>query len=361
MHDGGPVSGISTYVYRLFKNLILHNQNVTLYQYFIFEPEINPPVGTVVLNKPKPMPHSNIKRKILIALNLTLGSNWHHFKKIESDLTILSNPSLLDLTKYIKNCGVIAHDLYYLYKNSDPKFLNFYYKGKYKLFDNAKFIISNSNFTKMDLISKLNIDPKKITTVYPYIDKSLFFPGDSNFKYNYKLNNKIKIILSVASEQPNKNIETVIKLMTKLPENYILVRVGKNNSTLKLIKDLNLEKRVILKENITETELADIYRGSDMLVFPSLFEGFGIPVIEAMATGTPVIVSNRGSLPEIVGNSGIISDPFDIDFMAEKIQNILEDDRETKKYKELSLKRAELFTMENQYNQMMKILNFLDF
>ena len=121
-------------------------------------------------------------------------------------------------------------------------------------------------------------------------------------------------------------------MLAKLPNDYILVRVGASNKTFKMIQNMGLQNRVILKKDINILELADIYRGSDVLIFPSLFEGFGIPLIEAMASGTSVITSNRGSLPEVVGEAGIIADPFDVDFMSENIQVLLETEKGAQKY-----------------------------
>jgi glycosyltransferase involved in cell wall biosynthesis len=353
IHDGGPISGTSTHIYKIFANLKSHNKSVDLYQFLQWAPEIDLPVGTIIVNKSRPMPKysSTLLRQMSTAINLVSGSNWRNFKNIEADIAILSNPSLLKLTKYLPNCGVIGHDLYYAYENSDSKFLTHYFTSQYKLFDIAKFILSNSEFTKRDLVTKLNISPDKITTVYPYVDTSLFYPGNSNFRHSFKVKNNERIILSVGSDQPNKNIETIIKLMAKLPENYRLVRIGRTTHTKDLIKKYDLGKRIIYKENFGEGPLADVYRGSDMLVFPSLFEGFGIPVLEAMASGLPVLVSNRASLPEVVGNAGVISDPFDVDLMAEEIQDILEDERKTKRFRQLSAKRAGFFSMEKQYKQ----------
>lgn len=250
MHDGGPISGTSTYIYKMFANLKLHEESVDLYQYLKWAPEISLPVGTIIVNKSRPRPKykAALFRQMLSAINLTYGSNWRKFKNIDADITILSNPSLLTLTKYLGNCGVIGHDLYYAYKtNLDSKFLTSYFRNRYKLFDAAKFILSNSEFTKNDIYTKLKINPDKITTVYPYVDASLFHPDNSNSKQTLKVNRNEKIILSVGSDQPNKNIETIIRLMTRLPDNYKLVKIGKTTYTNHLIRELNLGKRVLLK------------------------------------------------------------------------------------------------------------------
>ncbi len=358
MHDGGPISGISTYFYKIFANLRSHNKSVDLYQYLQWVPEIELPEDAIIVNnfKPKQKYASVHIRQISSALNLISGRNWRSFKNVSADLVILSNPTLLKLTKYFPNSVVFGHDLYYTYENSDSKFLTHYFQRQYKMFDDAGIILTNSEFTKRDIVSKLKINPEKITIVYPYVEQSLFHPGDSNFRRTFTYDNDLKIILAVGSDQPNKNLETIIRLLAKLPNNYKLVKIGKTSYIKHLVCELNLENRVIYKENLKEEELADIYRGSDMLVFPSLFEGFGIPIIEAMASGLPVLVSNCGSLPEVVEKAGVISDPFDIDFMVDKVLSILEDEQETKKFQQLSIKRSTFFSMDNQYKQISNAL-----
>lgn len=358
MHDGGPISGISTYIYKLYLNLRQHKVPVTLYQYLRLKPEINLPEGTIVVNRYRRNKYNNsYTRQVATAFNLFLGLNWRKFRNIDADITILSNPSLLKLTKYKKNCGVIAHDLYYLHENRDSRILNIYFKRQYSFFSNAKFILSNSNFTKKELIELLDISPDVITTVYPYINSSMFHPGESKFRQFSKIDSNDKVLLSVGSDQPNKNIETVLRVLAKLPPNYKLVRVGRSTSTLNLIHQLGLDGRIIYRENLPENELADIYRGSDMLIFPSLFEGFGIPVVEAMASGICVLISDRGSLPEVAGKAGVISDPYDVEGMAESIMRILEDRKECERRKQLSLERSSYFNMESQYETLMNVIH----
>jgi glycosyltransferase involved in cell wall biosynthesis len=358
MHDGGPISGISTHIYKIFANLKFHKESVDLFQCLQWAPEIDLPPGTIVLNgsKPRQKYRSDLLRKISSAIYLFSGSNWRSFRNIKADVTILSNPSLLKLTKYLPNCGVIGHDIYYAYNTPDSKLLTYYFRNQYKLFDSAKFVFSNSEFTKNEMISKLGISADKIFTVYPYFDNTLFYPGKSEFRQGLNLRSGDKIILSVGSDQPNKNVDTIIKVMTRLPDNYILVRIGRTSSTKALIHGLSLEGRVILKEKLGEQELADIYRGSDLLLFPSLFEGFGSPVVEAMASGLPFIVSNRGALPEVAGSAGVISDPLDVDYMVERILDIIEDESKMKRFRKLSTERATFFSMDNQYKQIVDAL-----
>jgi len=165
-----------------------------------------------------------------------------------------------------------------------------------------------------------------------------------------------KILLSVAGDQPNKNIETVIRLLKLLPDNYKLIRVGRNFGTIKSVSELNLGKRVIFLGNVDSDMLANLYRGSDIFIFPSLFEGFGIPVLEAMASGIPVITSDRASLPEVVGDAGIVCDPFDLEFMRDSILEITENDSLKAELVSKGLERSKIFSSEKQFEALTAII-----
>jgi glycosyltransferase involved in cell wall biosynthesis len=363
LHDGGPISGISTYFYNLYRNVKNHHNETKLYQYLRWEPEIELPLGTFVVHgsRTKIKHNKRTLQKIDNAITLFSGSNWKNFLKVVGDEPIiLSNPSLLELTKYHKKTIAMAHDLYYLHKNNDSKILNYYFAKKYPLFKNASFILSNSEFTKSELMKFLDIEESKVDVVYPTFNQDIFKPTETIYKESVspKLNN-VKKILSVGWDNPHKNISVIIKALNLLPSNYELLRVysniGISDSNLKLIKENNLNKRIHLYPNLKTEELGNLYREADVFVFPSLFEGFGIPLIEAMASGTPVITSNRGSLPEVVGDAGFICDPFDVDFITNAITELTEENKIREEYIRKGLKRSQLFTPKAQFESLIKV------
>ena len=242
-----------------------------------------------------------------------------------------------------------------MHENIDSTILNRYFRRQYQLFKTAKYIIANSEFTKSELIKLLDLNEGGISVVYPYFNNSIFYPSiESHLEINHKRNEKV--ILSVGSDQPNKNIENVILTLKNLPDNYRLVRVGSTTHTGKLIEDLGLSKRISMYKNLKTEEIANLYRKADILLFPSLHEGFGIPLIEAMASGTPVVTSDRGSLPEVVGESGIIVDPLDPKKMAERILEVTTNEKLNEKIIFNGLKRAENFTMEKQFSRILPII-----
>lgn len=358
LHDGGPVSGISTYFYNVFDNLKTHNVNCEFYQYFRWKPEmgIRKDIMIVSGSRTDTIPKIQLSRKIDTALNLVSGSNWKHFRKrVDGDIIILSNPSLLKLIDYYRNTIPIAHDLYYLHQNVDSALLNRYFRKQYNLFLKAKLVIANSVHTKSELVQLLGVEADIISVVYPYFDSKIFYSEKKGFSQMDK-NKDEKFILSVGSDQPNKNIENIILALKELPDNYKLIRVGKTTFTSKLIEQLGLSSRVIHYQNIKPEKLAELYRYSDIFLFPSLHEGFGIPLVEAMACGTPVITSDRGSLPEVVGNAGIMIDPLNPSMIADKVQKITSDEKFRNSLTANGFKRVKVFTIENQFLAISSVL-----
>jgi len=351
LNDFLPFVGITTYVYNIFLNLRKHGIYTDFYQFdstnFYKNRE------DIIIKK-----GINFHIKENYVLNALLGLNYRAFRKLKSeyDIVLISGPTLNKVEKYFNNLIHIGHDLYFLFHTNNALIYTIYIRKQYNLFIKAKNIIVNSQYTKNDFIKYLNIDENKIDIVYPAINNEIFYPGKSNLRGSLKINNEDILLLNVAPDsQPNKNVISVLNLLRTLPKNYKLIRVGNNSNTLNLIKEWNLEERVILFENIDSKKLGEVYRASDIFIFPSLFEGFGIPVAEAMASGLPVIVSNRTSLPEVAGNAGLIFEPYDIEGMKEAILKITKDRELYETYRKISIERAKIFSYENQFKSLMDV------
>lgn len=162
--------------------------------------------------------------------------------------------------------------------------------------------------------------------------------------------------MSITGDQPNIKIETVIRLLKLLTDNYKLIRVGRNFGTIKLVSELNHGKRVIFLVNVDSDMLANLHRSSDIFIFPSPYEGFGIPVLEAMASGIPVITSDRAPLLEVVGDAGIVCDPFDLEFMRNSILEITENDFLKAELVGIGLERSKIFSSERQFKALNAIV-----
>lgn len=190
----------------------------------------------------------------------------------------------------------------------------------------ANKIIAISRATKKDLIRYLNISEKKITIISPIVDKTFKRLNKEDItKIKQTFFPDKKIILYVGSYLPNKNLPIILKAFQKIKlkiNNLTLVIVNEKNklpSEYKaLINDLNIEKDIYYTGYISDQKLVELYNCSDVFIFPSLYEGFGFPPLEAMVCGCPVITSNTSSLPEVVGDAAIMVDPSDLNEIAKK-------------------------------------------
>lgn len=222
--------------------------------------------------------------------------------------------------------------------------------------NNADHIITISNFSKKDIQTQYKINPKKITVAYPGYDKNIFHPGNKISDYgNY--------IIYIGTVQPRKNLIRLMEAVARITNLNLLI-VGKTGGkgregwmfeeTLVTPKRLGIEDRVKFLGYVPTEELGDLIRGAEALIQPSLYEGFGIPIVEAMACGTPVIVSNVSSLPEVVGRAGLTFDPYSIDQIEQAIRTILKDKKLRNKCIKLGLSQAKKFSWDKMAKTILK-------
>ncbi len=244
------------------------------------------------------------------------------------------------------NQVVVIYDLVFVHfpEHAGKKLSDYYLMRTKNALDNCQQVIAISQSTKKDLVKYFNIDQSRVTIAYPGVDHNLFhqdLKGKQNLSQKYRINKPY--ILSVGTLEPRKNLETLIEAFEKLPEiiqqKHQLVLVGKNgwnNQNLKFkIKNLKLNKKIVETGYVPDYDLPFLYSNAEVFVYPSLYEGFGMPPLEAMACGCPVIVSNNSSFPEVVGNAGIKVKAKDISQIAKEIERVL---KNNKLKKELILK-----------------------
>jgi len=186
--------------------------------------------------------------------------------------------------------------------------------------------------------------------VVPYgVDHELFTPRKKDsLRQRLDLPPNKKIILNVGSEEPRKNVPTLIRAFRKVLRDgtdAFLVRVGSRESpeVRQLISTAPLKDRVIYLK-VSREELAQLYASADVSVFPSFYEGFGLPALEAMASGCPVIASNVASVPEVVGEAGVLLDPFDWEGFAKCMTDILRMKHRAEELSRLGLQRSLQFS-----------------
>jgi glycosyltransferase involved in cell wall biosynthesis len=201
----------------------------------------------------------------------------------------------------------------------------------------AKHIIAVSEYTKSDLIKYLNIPEKNISVIYSGIGPEFKkIPQNDPELTNYQLTNGLTnpFFLFVGTLEPRKNLPTLIKAFALFKQNpkfseYNLVIAGKPGYKAELIhetaKKSCVEADIKFFENVLDCERPLLYNLATAFVFPSWFEGFGFPPLEAQACGTPVIASDRTSIPEILGDSAIYFSPWNISELAGKMEIIATD------------------------------------
>ena len=134
--------------------------------------------------------------------------------------------------------------------------------------------------------------------------------------------------------------------MTDSSARYLLDRVDIIDVILRFARSLDLQDDVIFLNSVPEEDLPLFYNAAEVLFMPSLYEGFGLPVLEAMACGTPVIYAKAGSLPEVAGGAGIAVDPYDLEGMAEALLRLLDSSSKKAELKQAGLEQATKFTLE---------------
>ncbi len=215
----------------------------------------------------------------------------------------------------------------------------------------ATGVIAVSETTKRDLVRHLAVPEDRIAVVYEGVDHARFRPVPErpvDFPY----------LLFVGSEQPRKNLAMLLRAFRRIKRtgsfpDLKLVKVGSGAGngdhpfrarTLEVIRDLGLEEEVILTGRLAEEQLPAYYSAAELFVLPSLYEGFGLPPLEAMACGCPVVVSNRGALPETAGPGALVVDPADETALAAAIEKLLRDGSARDELRERGLRHAAAFS-----------------
>lgn len=238
---------------------------------------------------------------------------------------------------------------------------------------NADKILTVSEFSKKDIVEKYNIDEKKIVVTHLAASKEFRVLNNNEYieKKEY-LSKKFQItdkyILSVGNLQPRKNIKRLISVFIKLKKTnvdfvYKLVLVGKKawmyDEIFETVRKNKLESDVILTDYVTNEELVYLYNCCELFVYPSFFEGFGLPPLEAMACGAAVVTSNVTSIPEVVGKDAPMFNPFDEDDMYKKIKDILDTDEYRLKLKEYGVSRSKQFSWSKMAKETLEVYKSL--
>lgn len=267
----------------------------------------------------------------------------------------------------LKPAAVLAiHDLYYLHL---PE-LALYERmiGRLTVWSarRARCIVTLSDYSRRDIITNCSIDPEQVITVPGAVDRR--FVQNTNPTLLQMVRDKLEIkrdyILFVGrTEDPRKNIaallEAYIRLRSEGQISEQLVIAGRHGPGTGLIQEqaraAGLAQDVLLPGAVSDTDLPVLMSGAKLFVYVSSFEGFGLPVLEAMACGAPVITSNTTSLPEVAGDAALCVTPGNVSELTQAMHRVLQDPKLQKQLREAGLQRATLFSWERTARTMLKI------
>jgi len=303
-----PITGVQRYAIEISRHL----------------KKINPRINFI---SPSNIMHDNLASELEVKI---VGKmKGHLWEQIELPIFLFKNkfPLLLNLANtaplIYKNKISTIFDLSFLY---NPKWFSYSFFLLYnfmipRVIKSSIHIFTDSNYIKMEIYKKFNYSLTDITVAYG--DASMIFRESTKEKI---IDKEKDYILAVGSIDPRKNLKNLIEAFKLINDDVRLIIVGgenkifKNNNIAKTIKN---DRRISFTGYISDDELRILYMNASVFIYPSFYEGFGIPPLEAQACGCPVIVSNVTSLPEVCRNSVIFCNPNNIIDIAEKIELVI--------------------------------------
>ncbi len=221
--------------------------------------------------------------------------------------------------------------------------INYFQQNFYQSLKRCDHIITGSYFTKTEIMQRTPFTSDNITVIYHGIDHSLFYPRQQK-------NLEQKFILAVGSIEPRKNLKNLLLAYAALPlhvkETYHLILVGaagwNNEDIMMLIAQQH--PFVAYSGYVDDETLAKLYSDAELFIYPSFYEGFGIPPLEAMACGTPVVCSNASTLPEVCGDAAYYVDPYDKEAIRDALVFVLENETLQQQLRAKGLLHAKKFS-----------------
>lgn len=347
-----PLTGIGQYTFNLVRAMHQMRMQPWLFYGADWRQEVRtqplPGIGVVKSLVKRLIPRPYVASRFLLQRTFTRGAKQHK-------LQLYHEPNFMAY-RFPGPAVVTVHDLSWIhYAETQPaarvRELN---RMMPITMQTAAHVLVNSDFIRKEVIDHYGISEDRISTVLLGVAEE-FQPRDANQcaptlqRYGLTFG---QYILAVATLEPRKNLDTLIAAFAQLPEalrqKYPLVIVGMRGWGESLVSD-SLRKMIARGEvrltgYVPQEDLPVLYAGARLFVYPSLYEGFGLPPLEAMACAVPVIVSNRASLPEVVGDAGILVEPMDDGAIAQQMRNLIEDDVLHRQLAQKGLQRSQTFS-----------------
>lgn len=253
--------------------------------------------------------------------------------------------------------GVVTiHDLSHMIypEYMDPGIAKFFDKAMRKSIERARMVIAVSEATKLDLVRLLGVSEDKIEVIYNGVSTKFSPVRDeeqlSNMRNRYKIVHPF--ILSIGSVQPRKNLQrlitaySILRQRRELTHQLLFIGGGGwlSDDLFRQIEGLGVAEDIRFLGYVPDEELPTLICLADVFAFPSLYEGFGLPALEAMACGTPVVSSNISAMPEVLGDAALLVDPLDVECLAETLRQILLNDQLRTELTKQGFKRSQRFT-----------------
>jgi glycosyltransferase involved in cell wall biosynthesis len=346
-------TGLGKYTYSLYDTFSANGQQVRLV------PPVVPPL---------PGPMLSLAKKRGIDLPTFFQNYPVRVNLGQTDICHLTsqNLALLLRMKRMPPTVLTIHDIYYLMVNgsyrSPTNVAEWADRIAISGVKKAQEVIAISAFTKQTIVDVLGYPAERITVIHRAVDREHFKPLDvpADFRARYGLPAEAPLILFLGSEDPRKNLATLLRafhlVASRMPE-AVLVKAGAVHFTQEaanlhgMVARFGLQDRVFFLENLSDDDLPLLYNTADIVVMPSFFEGFGLPALEALTCGRPVIAANASSLPEVVGSAGMLFNPHHADELALALVRLLEYPEERYRLSEAALAQAQNFSLAKQAQQ----------
>ncbi|HHX66269.1 MAG TPA: glycosyltransferase family 4 protein [Chloroflexi bacterium] len=259
------------------------------------------------------------------------------------------------------------HDLsfYHYPECSSPPLLRYLMTAVPRSVRRADMVVADSESTRQDVIELLGVPQDRVAVVYAGVEPHFTTePAKDEADVPGRYGIRTPFILAVGTLQPRKNYARLIRALHRLHEGYglphQLVIVGGKGWLYEEIEhtiaELGLqEDRVLLAGFVRDEDLPALYRAADVFAYPSLYEGFGIPLLESMACGTPVVTTNVSSMPEVAGEAALLVPPDDIDALADALARTIQDESLRDDLRQKGLRRVREFTWESAAQRLLGI------
>jgi glycosyltransferase involved in cell wall biosynthesis len=227
-------------------------------------------------------------------------------------------------------------------------FFRLWYRALFAIIGlSARGLLTISRFSREELVACCGIRPEKFTVVYPGVDHHGWEKGAEFPLTEPSCPTNRPFLLAVSSMSPHKNFRNLVAAVALLGEtDYDVLIAGGGNPAIFRNAELQLPKTVKYLGYVCDGELKALYARARCFIYPSLYEGFGLPPLEAMASGCPVIVAKAGSLPEVCGDAALYCDPHNAEDIAEKIKMVMRDSDLRDSLSMKGLERAKMYTWE---------------